>query len=249
MKRKNSNNMNTFGKQHNTQNKSSSGFSAGEEYHRKYEQLDQNEVDELKHSLYYVESKLEREMDVNQELAQKSELDRRSISALEKKLGNIIKAQAAKIEMLNSQLSDFTGNQGRLVQNLKNKFQDYGKEINERDEKIDILRSALGQTKGELENAIDEKNRYLNELQAVDDTVKEKDTQIKRLRTELNIAEKTIEEFVNCKEKKVNSFFNDNTIYTDAKKIESILTSLDDTKKDYSRLGLGNNPDESQINN
>lgn len=41
-----------------------------------------------------------------------------------------------------------------------------------------------------------ERDRYIKELEFAEDNLKAKDAQIKRLTTELNIAEKTIEEFI-----------------------------------------------------
>lgn len=158
--------------------------------------LSVNEFDELKTSLNYTEFKLAREMDVNNELVEKSQHDRRNIIDLERKLNHIIKVQAKKIEELTEQLSQFTGSQETLVKNLRNKFEDYGREINDRDEKVARLRAALAQTQDELEDTMKQRDRYLKELEAADETIKAKDAQIKRMNTELNIAEKTIEEFI-----------------------------------------------------
>jgi hypothetical protein len=56
--------------------------------------LSVNEFDELKNSLNYTEFKLARELDVNNELVEKSQNDRRNIVDLERKLNHIIKIQA-----------------------------------------------------------------------------------------------------------------------------------------------------------
>lgn len=148
----------------------------------------------------------------------------------------INKQQATKIHMLSDQLEKFTGSQDNIVKHLKEKFEDYNREILDKDEKMNQLKQQLMKTQDQLESVTRERDRYLKELEMADETNKMKDAQIKRINTELGIAEKTIEEFITCKEKQISTYFDESTIYTDPKKIESILTNLDETKKDYSRL-------------
>lgn len=50
--------------------KSTSRFGVQDELKRKF-QLSSNEIDELRNSLYYVETRLEKEMDVKNELVEK----------------------------------------------------------------------------------------------------------------------------------------------------------------------------------
>ena len=229
--------------------KSTSRFEVQDEIRRKF-QLSTNEIDELKSSLYYVESRLEKELDVKNDLVERAESDRRKIIDLENKLReqmDLNRIQNAKIVALSDQLDSFTGSQDNIVQKLKEKFQDYNKEMSNKEEKLNQVRMMYLETKNKLEEMTRERDRFLKELELADETAKEKDAQIKRLNTELSIAERTIEEFINCKEKKISSFFDDETVYTDAKKIESILTNMDETKKDYSRLGK--ELDESQMHN
>lgn len=228
--------------------KSNSGLGVQDEFKRKY-QLSTNEIDELRSSLYYVESKLEKEMDVKEELIEKAEQDHKNLVDCRRKLREqeeVNRSQAQQIDALKDQLNKFTDSQDNIVKHLKEKFHDYNKEMDDKEEKVQKLTRALLDTQSELEAMTKEKDRYLKELEFADETSKTKDAQIKRLHTELNLAEKTIEEFITCKEKQISSFFDDDTIYTDARKIESILTSLDETKKDYSRIGK---VDESNLPN
>lgn len=203
----------------------------------------------MRNSLYYVESRLEKEMDVKNDLVEKAEQDRRKVIDLERKLREQIevnKIQNSKINSLSEQLDAFTGSQDQIVQQLKDKFYDYNKEMDDKENKLIQVRNAWLETKDRLEQMTRERDRYIKELEIADENSKTKDLQIKRLNTELSIAERTIEEFINCKEKKISSFFDDETIYTDAKKIESILTNMDESKRDFSRLGK--ETDESQLN-
>lgn len=103
--------------------------------------------------------------------------------------------------------------------------------------KYSSLNKTLVNTQDQLASMTRERERYSKELEFAEETIKTKNAHIKRLTTELGVAERTIEEFITWKEKQISSFFDDDTIYTDAKKIESILTSLDETKKEYSWLG------------
>ena len=103
--------------------------------------------------------------------------------------------------------------------------------------KYSSLNKTLVNTQDQLASMTRERDRYSKELEFAEETIKTKNAHIKRLTTELGVAERTIEEFITWKEKQISSFFDDDTIYTDAKKIESILTSLDETKKEYSWLG------------
>jgi hypothetical protein len=211
-------------------------------------QLSTNEIGELRNSLYYVENRLEKELDVKNDLVDKAEIDRRKIIDLERKLREqlaVNRDQNLKINSLSDQLDAFTGSQDEIVQQLKDKFYDYSKEMEDKESKLNQVRNAWLETRDRLDEMTDERDRYLKDLGIANEDLIIKDAQIKRLNTELGIAERTIEEFINCKEKKISSFFEDETIYTDAKKIESILENMDDTKRDYSKLGKI--VDESQL--
>ncbi|CAI2367170.1 unnamed protein product [Moneuplotes crassus] len=226
-----------------------SRMEARDENKRKF-QLSTNEIGELKHSLHYIESRLERELDVKNDLVEKAEQDHRRVVDLELQLTEqkeLNRIQSNKIIVLSDQLDKFTGSQDNIVKELRDKFFDYNKEIENKQHALNQTRVTLMETREKLDDVTRERDRYLAELEAADEKAKLQEAQIKRLNTELSIAERTIEEFVNCKEKKISSFFDEKTIYTDAKKIESILSSMDDTKNDYSRLGKS--PNESQINN
>lgn len=241
-------NTDSFDNRRNSKAKSTSRFAVPQEYRVMDYQLSKNEIDELRTSLYYVESRLEKELDVKNDLVQQAEADRRKVIDCERRLAEqmeLNKLQAHKISTLSDQLDKFTGSQDNIVKHLKDKFDDYNKEMSDKEQKVNQLNRLLMQTQDKLENVTRDRDRYLKELEMADETIKTKDAQIKRLNTELRIAEKTIDEFITCKEKKITSFFDDETIYTDVKKIESILTNLDDTKRDYSQLGKVT--DESQL--
>ena len=133
-------------------------------------------------------------------MVDQAEQDRRKIIDLERKLQEQIEInqhQNNKIAILSDQLDKFTGSQDNIVKELKDKFFDYNKEMENKEHLLKQTREALMKTRDQLEEVTRERDRYLKELEVADEEGKVKDAQIKRLNTELSIAERTIEEFVN----------------------------------------------------
>lgn len=90
-------------------------------------------------SLYYVETKLNKEMNVKEDLVMKAEQDRKAYIDWTRKLKEqqeINKNQAKQISRLSDQLNEFTSSQDNIVKNLKEKFDDYNREMREKEEKI-----------------------------------------------------------------------------------------------------------------
>ena len=189
-----------FGKpSEDSKSRDNSRMESKDEMKRRF-QLSTNEIGELKNSLYYVESRLEKELDVKNNMVDQAEQDRRKIIDLERKLQEQIEInqhQNNKIAILSDQLDKFTGSQDNIVKELKDKFFDYNKEMENKEHLLKQTREALMKTRDQLEEVTRERDRYLKELEVADEEAKVKDAQIKRLNTELSIAERTIEEFIN----------------------------------------------------
>ena len=166
---------------------------------RKY-QLSNNEIDELRTSLYYVEDRLSKELNVKEELVSKAEEDRRALIDCKRKLKDqedLNRIQAKRITALSDQLNDFVQNQDNIVKHLKDKFEDYNREMRDKDEKIRQFREQLMDVQTQLMVMTKERDRFLKELDIADEKLREKDEYIKRITTDLNLAEKTIEQFIN----------------------------------------------------
>mmetsp|Transcript_30019 Transcript_30019/g.34385 ORF Transcript_30019/g.34385 Transcript_30019/m.34385 type:complete len:142 (-) Transcript_30019:45-470(-) len=118
--------------------KSASGFGLQDEFRTKY-QLNENEIEELKNSLHYVETKLGNEINVREDLMQKAEMDKIELIKCQRKLKEqeeVNKNQTKQITRLSEQLDDFTNSQGNIVKQLKEKFDDYNREMREKEEKL-----------------------------------------------------------------------------------------------------------------
>lgn len=205
-----------------------------DELYRKF-QLSLNEIDELKASLAYVEERLTKEINIKEELVIKAEVDKKQLIDTQRRLREqeeLNRIQAKNITSLSEQMNDFVQNQDNIVKHLKDKFEDYTHEMKEKDEKLRQMRETLLDTNAQLMNVTKERDMFMKQLDESEGKIKERDEQIKRLKMELGIAEKTIEQFINVKEQDISSFFDDDTIYTDPKKIESILSNMDETKKE-----------------
>ena len=156
-------------------------------------QLSTNEIDELKNSLFYVESRLQKELDTNNGLVDKHEQDVKRMVDLERILQeqiDINKFQTAKIESLTEKIL-------KLEEENKVPVVEEVKETDDRDYKLSQIRIMLMQTRDQLEEVTRERDRYLKDLEVEEESIKEKNAQIKRLKTELSISENTIDEFVN----------------------------------------------------
>ena len=156
-------------------------------------QLSTNEIDELKNSLFYVESRLQKELDTNNGLVDKHEQDVKRMVDLERILQeqiDINKFQTAKIESLTEKIF-------KLEEENKVPVVEEVKETDDRDYKLSQIRIMLMQTRDQLEEVTRERDRYLKDLEVEEESIKEKNAQIKRLKTELSISENTIDEFVN----------------------------------------------------
>lgn len=170
-------------------------------------------------ALYACQKKLKEQQDINRD--QKNE-----INSINEQLENTKKAHEREIKLFNE------------------KFDDMHRELKQKQEKIDQQKNQITEINNQLVFRTKERDRYLKEIEMAEQEIKDRDDQIKRIKTELNLAEKTIEEFINCKERDISSFFDDETIYTDTRKIESILSNLDKSKKEFSLLGKG---DDSKL--
>jgi hypothetical protein len=84
-------------------------------------------------------------MNVKEDLVQKAEQDRLAyIDCMEKlkEQEEINANQNKQISRLSDQLNDFTNSQDNIVKNLKERFDDYNREMREKDDKILQLKKA-----------------------------------------------------------------------------------------------------------
>ena len=102
-------------------------------------------------------------MNVKEELVQKAEKDRISYIDCMRKLKEqeeVNKNQNKQIARLTEQLNEFTNSQDNIVRNLKEKFDDYNREMKEKDDKIVQMKRLLNPKTPKPQNPVPSDNYW-----------------------------------------------------------------------------------------